>query len=97
MILTSITMAAQTCTGRMDATLSSSEAGKVSTAFASAVCFRACAVSYPAAEREGLLWVWPSAGPGEQAAAQAALPRMAIAPEIDSSDTLHLADGWYFR
>jgi phenylpropionate dioxygenase-like ring-hydroxylating dioxygenase large terminal subunit len=45
---------------------------------------KACAISHPVQEVQGLLWVWGEAGgPGSDAAIEAALKQPAIIPELD--------------
>ena len=57
---------------------------------------RACAVSYPTREVEGLLWVWPSSGKNAESEADAAgYPGMC--PELDSGEARSLIKGWYYR
>ncbi|KAF6251516.1 hypothetical protein COO60DRAFT_608956 [Scenedesmus sp. NREL 46B-D3] len=60
---------------------------------------KACAASYPTAEREGLLWLWPDASPAAlvESAAESAWP--GLAPELDElGAAAHSSKHkWYFR
>ena len=59
---------------------------------------RACAVSYPTREAEGLLWVWGRGGPGAQGEAEAAEWK-GIAGLVDQrGDAAYTSSHrWYFR
>lgn len=59
---------------------------------------RACAVSYPTREAEGLLWIWAHAGPGgEQEAAAADWRGLAGVVDEKGPSAFSGPHRWYYR